>query len=63
MMNCGERMVESSRCEEPESERICFQQNLDLFWEFPVAIQRKIGEYGRVCRFRGVQKDREIIVA
>ena len=30
MMNCRERMVESSICEEPESERICFQQNLDL---------------------------------
>ena len=39
MMDCGERMVESSLCEEPESERICFQQNLDLFWEFSAVVQ------------------------
>ena len=40
MMNCGEKMVEGFRSEEPESRRICFQQTLDLFWGgFSVVVQ------------------------
>ena len=59
MTNCGERTVESSRPAELEDEGICFQQYLDLLWEFSVVFQSWMGVYGQICRFQGVQRDRE----
>ena len=58
MTICGERMVESSRSEDPESERICFQQNLDLFWGFSSSCSKlDLWEYGQVCRLQGATRE------